>query len=108
MRIGETSSNDIEFVIHKKLFSHDENNKTVSIETRHCNVWWEPKTDENCQFCADLEVRRERKKIESAKFAFNVCKCRGVSMLFPRGFFFQAKMAIINRIVSRVVRGLSG
>jgi hypothetical protein len=25
MRIGETSSNDFEFVIHKKLFSHDEN-----------------------------------------------------------------------------------
>ncbi len=25
MRIGEMSSNDFEFVIHKKLFSHDEN-----------------------------------------------------------------------------------
>ncbi len=29
----------------------------------------------------EIEVRRERKKIDSAKFAFHGRKCRGVSML---------------------------
>ncbi len=59
--------------------------------------------------CDNFEVRRERKRMELAKFAFHVSKCRGVGMLFPSVFLFLAKMAMIDqKIVSRVVRGLSG
>jgi hypothetical protein len=64
-------------------------------------------TDENCRFCDDFEVRRVRKNLELAKFAFHVRMYRGVGMLYPKFFLFSSKNGDDRQKVVSRVRGLS-